>query len=91
MAKINYYLRDKNAQGPTPILLYVHYKNVRFKFPTNETIDPKFWDSEKQEVKRTKNFPTNPEFNLRLRNIKSIAEDILKRQRPTKPDTRAIQ
>ena len=78
MAKINYYLRDKNALSPTPILLYIHYKNVRFKFPTNETIDPKFWDSEKQEVKRTKNFPTNPEFNLRLRNIKTIAEDLLR-------------
>lgn len=78
MAKINYYLRDKNAQSPTPILLYIHYKNVRFKFPTNETIDPKFWDSEKQEAKRTKNFPTNPEFNLRLRNIKTLAEDLLR-------------
>lgn len=78
MAKINYYLRDKNAQSPTPILLYVHYKNVRFKFSTNETIDPKYWDIEKQEVKRTKNFPTHPEFNLRLRNIKTIAEDLLR-------------
>lgn len=78
MAKINYYLRNNKAKSPTPIILYIHYKSVRFKFPTNETIDPKFWDSDKQEVKRIKNFPTHPEFNIRLRNIKTLAENLLR-------------
>ena len=78
MAKINCYLRDRNATTATPIVLFVHYKNIRYKCPTNESIEPKFWDFTKQEVKPTRTFPTHPEFNVRLRTIKTIAEDLLR-------------
>lgn len=78
MAKINFYLRDRNAITSTSIILFVHYKDTRYKVSTNESIEPKFWDFTKQEVKQTKTFPTHPEFNVRLRNIKTIAEDLLR-------------
>jgi site-specific recombinase XerD len=78
MATFNYYLREPSSDTSTPIVLHIHYMNVRIKFPTNESIEPKFWDSERQEVKKSRNFPTNPEFNLRLRNLKALAEDTLR-------------
>jgi hypothetical protein len=67
MAKINFYLRDKEADTATPILMFVSYKGQRLtKYPTGETIEPLFWDSKTQRAKQTKKFPTYPEFNTRL-------------------------
>lgn len=79
MAKINFYLRDKNTETDTPILMYVSYNGVRLtKYPTGETIEPKFWDTTTQRAKQTKKFPTHPEFNSRLSNIGTVAENILR-------------
>lgn len=79
MAKINFYLRDKEANGKTPILLYVSYNNIRLtKFPTGETIEPQFWDAKTQRAKQTKKLPTHPEFNARLSKIESTAENLLR-------------
>ena len=80
MAKINFYLRDKEAGTPTPILLFVSYSGVRLtKYPTGETIPPDFWDVKEQRAKLTKKFPTFPEFNTRLKNITTMAEDMLRK------------
>lgn len=79
MAKINFYLRDKEATTPTPVLLFVSYNGVRLtKYPTGETIEPKFWDADTQRAKQTRKFPTYPEFNTRLSKLTTIAEDILR-------------
>ncbi len=79
MAKINFYLRDKEANSPTPIVMFVSYDGQRLtKYPTGETIDPQFWDTKTQRVKQTKKFPTYPEFNIRLSKIAALAEDILR-------------
>jgi integrase len=98
MAKINFYLRDKEADSPTPILLFVSYNGTRLtKFPTGETIDPLFWDAKTQRVKQTKKFPTYPEFNIRLSNIEKVAENALRQymndhdqQPPTLENYRAL-
>lgn len=80
MAKINFYLRDKEAETPTPILLFVSYNGVRLtKYPTGETIPPHVWDNSTQRAKLTKKFPTFPEFNTRLKNITTMAEDVLRK------------
>lgn len=79
MAKINFYLRDKEADTPTPILMFVSYKGQRLtKYPTGETIDPQFWDSKTQRPKQTKKFPERPEFKTRLDNIEVLANNILR-------------
>lgn len=79
MAKINFYLRDKEANSKTPILLFVSYNGIRLtKFPTGETIEPQFWDSKTQRAKQTKKFPTHPEFNTRLSKIETVAENLLR-------------
>lgn len=78
MAKINFYLRDKEATEDTPVLLYISYNNRRVeKFPTGAVINPQFWDFKTQRAKQTKKFPTYPEFNARLSNIDSLAQKIL--------------
>ncbi|RDB07785.1 site-specific integrase [Runella aurantiaca] len=79
MAKINFYLRDKEADSPTPILMFISYNGARLtKVMTGETIDPMFWDAKTQRAKQTKKFPTFPEFNSRLSNIETLAENLLR-------------
>jgi integrase len=98
MAKINFYLRDKEADTATPILMFVSYNGSRLtKYPTGETIEPLFWDSKTQRAKQTKKFPTYPEFNSRLSNIETVAENILRQymndndqQPPTVEEYRAL-
>lgn len=79
MAKINFYLRDKEANDKTPILMFISYNAQRLtKYPTGETIDPKFWDSKTKRPKQTKKFPEHPEFKTRLDNIVTLANNILR-------------
>jgi integrase len=76
MASINLYLRDKNSTSSTPIILFLHYNRVRYKFSTNETIQPKFWDDKKQRAKS--GLIGHAEFNRKLVNIRTTAENLLR-------------
>lgn len=94
MAKINFYLRDKESSKPTPILLFISYNGLRLtKVATGETIEPQFWDTKTQRAKLTKRFPTHPEFNTRLSRIATLAENVLRQymndhdQQPPTPET----
>jgi len=79
MAKTKFYLRDKETDSTTPILMFVSYNGQRLtKYPTGETIDPLYWDSKTQRAKQTKKFSTYPEFNTRLDNLKTLAENTLR-------------
>ncbi len=84
MAKFNFNLREPESEGETAIHLIVRWNNNRLVFPTKERIDPKFWETGKkkrnfQRATETKQFPTYPEFNARLKKIKGDAEDIFRR------------
>lgn len=46
MAKFNYYLREPKAKTPTPIILTIVWQGQRLKYPTKQTIAPKYWDNE---------------------------------------------
>ncbi len=57
MAKINFFLTHRKVDGkaikkPRPIYAYVYYvKGKRTAYPTGLTIQPKFWDKDKQQAK----------------------------------------
>ena len=78
MAKINFYLRDKNAQSETPIILTVFYNKQRVKLSTKESINPEFWNDKDQRPRSTKKFPTYPEFKTRLDKLEDLVNDILR-------------
>jgi integrase len=61
MATFNYYLRNPLSKEKTPIVLTITSHGVISKISTGETIEPKYWDKKKQEVKRQ--FTGSPELN----------------------------
>ncbi|MEI6764883.1 MAG: site-specific integrase [Bacteroidota bacterium] len=79
MAKYNFNLRDWSSTKETPINLVIRWNNKRLVFPTNERINPKFWNLKTQSVKEKAQIPEFPEFNTRLDRIKSRAKDLFRR------------
>jgi integrase len=98
MAKISFYLRDKDADKPTPVQMFVSYGGVRLtKYPTGETIHPKYWDFKAKRVRQTKSYEGHSEFNTRLSNLSKKAEGLLRKymndhdqQLPTVEEFRAL-
>ena len=80
MAKFNFYLREKTKDGETPVILFISYSGHRLKYPTGESIHPKFWNDKKeiQLARIVKEFPTAKIFNDNLKFLKSTAEKSLK-------------
>lgn len=55
MAKTNAYLRNKEANRATPVLMFVSYDNLQVtKYPTGETINPTLWNETTQRAKESK-------------------------------------
>ncbi len=79
MAKYNYYLRDKNATGETPILLFISWNDTRLKFPIKENINPKNWDFENQTIIEDRKNPELREKNRKLTNKLATAKDLFTR------------
>lgn len=90
MAKVRFYLKNNNAKTETSIFARVSFKYYetdengkkdfkQMKFATGETINPKYWDVEKQRAISEKTFPTHPEFNTRLRDIETIIMDVYRK------------
>lgn len=85
MAKFNFNLKDPSFKGDTAIQLIVRWDNNRLKFATRLSINPKYWETDKekkdsfQRAKPIKKFPTHSEFNARLDNIITIAKNAFRR------------
>jgi integrase len=69
------YLRDSKADKETAVMMFISFNNERTKLGTVERINPKHWDSKKQQAKQTKNFIQYPEFNTRLDKLRRTALD----------------
>ena len=87
MAKFNFNLREAqlNIDNPTetPIYLVVRWDNKKLVFPTEETINPKYWQFDKtkgdyQRATNTKRFPAHSELNSRLNFINSTADNVFR-------------
>jgi site-specific recombinase XerD len=75
MAEVNFFLKKPKSKDETLIYLFLSYNNQRLKYSTGEKLKPDFWDFENQKVKGTKRFPEHPEFNSRLNDIQTKAND----------------
>jgi integrase len=100
MASIKFYLTRPNSQAETSIFFLLNYgayeivsgkkKYLPFKYYTNETILPIYWDakqgkaaSKDDKSKNQKRYPEYPEFNARLTDIESIALKTIRRLEDT--------
>lgn len=87
MAKYNFNLREAQSKidNPenTPIYLVIRWNNKKLVFPTGETINPKYWQTDKtkgdfQRATEIKKFPSHSELNSRLLNIHSTSDNIFR-------------
>ena len=78
MARYHFYLKNKNPDKESPIILVINYSYNRVVFYTMESILPKFWDSKAQRASQVISFPEYPEFNQKLNNIKTIANNVFR-------------
>jgi integrase len=87
MAKYSYFLKNKNSDTETPIVLNINWTNngvkKRLKFYINETILPKYWQTDKtksgyQRATNTTKIKENAELNSRLDNIISTTKNVFR-------------
>jgi len=92
MATFKFYLKDKQAKESLVILVvrrYVGGKEQRVNYSTKEKINPKYWLSTEQRVK--KSYSQHNTFNARLNDIKERAKAAVQNLEGTgQPLTNAI-
>ncbi len=71
MAVAKFFLKEPKSKDETLIYLFFSYNNKRLKYSAGEKIKPTFWNKEKRLARETTKFPEHPEFNARLKKIKS--------------------
>lgn len=71
MAVAKFFLKEPKSKDETLVYLFFSYNNKRLKYSTGEKINPTYWNPEKHKARETKQFSEYPEFNDRLKKIKS--------------------
>lgn len=51
-AKVTFFLKEPKSENETLVYAFFHFNNQQLKLSTGKKILPKYWDSEKQKVKR---------------------------------------
>jgi integrase len=74
MASYNFYLKDSNVKTNTPIYLLFDDGVNRCKLYIQEKINPKDWNPEKREARKT--YTGFSDFNDKLQNIKRECKEI---------------
>lgn len=64
-----------NSKKESRILVYINHNYKKFKFPSGEKIEPRFWNPKQQNVRS--NYPYNGEMNERLRKLTNYFEDAI--------------
>ena len=72
--KVNFYLKDKRANYPVWIYCYITYQNKKVTHYTDKKIEPKHWNLEKQEVRKTHRSST--ELNYWLKDIRTFVANL---------------
>ena len=87
MAKYNFNLREAQSKidnpTETPIYLIIRWDNKRLVYPTGETVNPKYWQTDKkksdfQRATNPKKFKDHAELNSRLDDIEGTAKDLFR-------------
>jgi integrase len=68
--KVNFYLKDKSANYPVWIYCYITYQNKKVTHYTDKKIEPKYWNLESQQVR--KSHSSNAEMNFWLKDIRTF-------------------
>ncbi len=68
--KVNFYLKDKSANYPVWIYCYITYQNKKVTHYTDKKIEPKYWNLESQQVR--KSHSSNAEWNFWLKDIRTF-------------------
>lgn len=71
MAQFNFYLKDPNSKTATPIYLQITSNGKKTRWYFKQSLNPLFWNKEKQECKGVRN---SPEINLILSKYKETAQ-----------------
>lgn len=82
-----FYLKNPSA-NKSAIFIFVSIKGTQYRKSTGISIEPRFWNKEKEVVRDVKDFPTATKVNKRLREIKAMVEAISAEVQatPTLPD-----
>ncbi len=76
MAKINFVLDSRpRKDGTTALLLKFIHKRYRKQANLGIWLEPQHWDCESEEI--TKKHPQHKQYNLKLRYIKGVAENVV--------------
>lgn len=73
MAKINFYLKDKNAKAETLIYVFLSADSKRYKVSTGQSIHPRHWNPGKQKAKNS--LPGQEAFNNDLVRIEETLKE----------------
>jgi integrase len=68
--KVNFYLKDKSANYPVWIYCYITYQNKKVTHYTDKKIEPKYWNLERQEVRRSHS--NSAAMNFWLKDIRTF-------------------
>lgn len=71
----NFYLREKDKEGNTPINLFISFDSRRVKVPTGLKVHPRYWNKDKQEAKST--YDHCIEVNNKLSDLRKAAEKVV--------------
>ena len=73
---VKFYLKEPAANYETWIYCLIRYNNQKVKVYTDRKINPRFWNTESQQVRQTTKFPNNPEYNTWLKDISAAVDKI---------------
>lgn len=87
MANLRFYLRDKKSVKPTAIMARLYYSGKEFVYSTGESVEPVYWNQEKQKVKENWKAVDFVWINKTLEKVRSA---ILKAYDTIKEENRGI-
>src|SRR6187549_3452032 len=71
MPNATFVLKEPTSKDETLVFLLYRYNGYKLKYSTGQKIAPKFWNTEKQRAKETRQFPDHDEFNTTLNNLQA--------------------
>ncbi len=81
MAKLKFYLKDKNAKLKSAILISLSYDGHRLKTNSGLSIPPNFWNIKKQRSKELLEFPDGVEINNQIDRMEEAMNSLLRKYR----------
>jgi len=75
MASFNLYLKDKNSEKITAIILVIRWSGNTLKYTTGKSVQPIYWNSEKQTVKAVKAVEDQKVIAAKLDKVKETGQN----------------